>query len=158
MYYSTKKYGHELGLSACFRQHGATHSHCCKLHGYALSFKFTFGAEELDSLNWVVDFGALKPLKEHLQKTFDHKLLIAADDPQIDELTYLEAIGVADVLVVEAVGCEAFAKMACDMAEEFIAGMGYGDRVLVIGCEVAEHGSNSAVYHVPMIRTHKDLT
>ena len=33
---STKTYGHEEGLSCCFRQWRATHSHCRLLHGYAL--------------------------------------------------------------------------------------------------------------------------
>ena len=59
---STKKYGHEVGLSTAFRQWRA-HSHCSKLHGYSLAFKFEFGTNELDSTNWVVDFGGLKSLK-----------------------------------------------------------------------------------------------
>ena len=41
---STKTYGHEEGLSCCFRQWRATHSHCRLLHGYALSFRLTFAS------------------------------------------------------------------------------------------------------------------
>ena len=48
-YYSTKTYGHNIGLSACFRQPHADHSHCRFLHGYSLQFKFTFEADELDN-------------------------------------------------------------------------------------------------------------
>ena len=59
MFFSTKTYGHETGLSCAFRQPNATHSHCSLLHGYALSFKFVFGAQELDNKNWAVDFGDL---------------------------------------------------------------------------------------------------
>ena len=70
-YFSTKCYGHNIGLSAVFRQPLA-HSHCKLLHGYSLSFKFTFGCDELDERNWVVDFGGLKPLKAWLEETFDH--------------------------------------------------------------------------------------
>ena len=55
-YYSLKKYGHERGLSAAFRQWRAD-SHCKFLHGYSLEFEFEFGADELDEKNWVVDFG-----------------------------------------------------------------------------------------------------
>ena len=40
-YYSTKTYGHNIGLSAVFRQPNADHSHCHFLHGYSLAFKFT---------------------------------------------------------------------------------------------------------------------
>lgn len=70
IYRSTKTFGHECGFSVAFRQWRAE-SHCRLLHGYALAFKFTFEAEELDVRNWVVDFGALKSLKgilEALQK------------------------------------------------------------------------------------------
>ena len=74
-YKSTKTYGHELGLSCCFRQWRAE-SHCRLLHGYALSIRLVFEAEELDVRNWVVDFGSLKSLKQMFVDTFDHKLLV----------------------------------------------------------------------------------
>ena len=79
MYKSTKTFGHEIGLSACFRQWRAD-SHCRFLHGYALAIKFVFAANELDVRNWVVDFGSLKSLKSQLEDTFDHKLLVAEND------------------------------------------------------------------------------
>ena len=41
-YYSKKKYGHERGLSAAFRQWSAE-SHCRFIHGYSLEFEFVFG-------------------------------------------------------------------------------------------------------------------
>ena len=45
MHYSTKRYGHEQGLSAVFRQPNASHSHCQLLHGYSLAFTFTFSCK-----------------------------------------------------------------------------------------------------------------
>lgn len=57
-FFSIKKYGHERGLSAAFRQWRAD-SHCKFLHGYSLEFEFEFGAHELDERNWVVDFGGI---------------------------------------------------------------------------------------------------
>ena len=57
-YFSTKTYGHNIGLSAVFRQPNA--DVCRLLHGYSLQFKFTFGCSELDNKNWAVDFGGLK--------------------------------------------------------------------------------------------------
>ena len=39
---SSKKYGHERGLSAAFRQWRAV-SHCRFMHGYSLEFEFVFG-------------------------------------------------------------------------------------------------------------------
>jgi 6-pyruvoyltetrahydropterin/6-carboxytetrahydropterin synthase len=150
MYRSTKTYGHELGLSACFRQHRAVHSHCSFLHGYALSFRFEFEAEKLDERNWVLDFGGLKPLKEKLVRTFDHKLIIAGDDPQLDMLSSLAGLGLADVVVLHAVGCEAFAKFACQLAETFLFHSMHDDihsrGLRVASVECAEHGANSAIY------------
>ena len=148
-YESTKTYGHEIGLSACFRQWRAN-SHCNLLHGYALSFKFTFGATALDERNWVVDFGGLKPLKELLVNTFDHKLIIAQDDP---DLAYFHEMAkkktIADVIMLHSVGCEAFAEMAFWMAHDTIQKYNKANekpRVYVLSCECAEHGANSAIF------------
>ena len=89
-YYSTKTYGHNIGLSAVFRQPNADHSHCHLLHGYSLAFKFTFGCKDLDNKNWAVDFGGLKPLKAWLEDMFDHKLALDKNDPQLERLKELE--------------------------------------------------------------------
>jgi 6-pyruvoyltetrahydropterin/6-carboxytetrahydropterin synthase len=158
-YQSTKTYGHELGLSACFRQHRAKHSHCSLLHGYALSFKFVFECDELDDKNWVQDFGGLKELKQWLVNRFDHKLIVSEDDPNKDDLCMLAGLDLADVIVLPAVGCEAFAQMAWEFAAALIYDgqrklFIHGDhgtittkqRVRVVSCECAEHGANSAIY------------
>lgn len=144
-YKSTKRYGHEIGLSVCFRQHRAE-SHCRLLHGYALAVKFVFGATELDVRNWVVDFGSLKGLKGWLEDTFDHTLLVAEDDPMKDELCALAGLGLAKAIVVPATGCEAFAEMIFECAEVWLKDNGYSPRVWVDSVEVSEHGANSAIF------------
>lgn len=146
-YQVTKKYGHELGLSACFRQWRAD-GHCKHLHGYALSFKFVFEADELDQNGWVVDFGGLRQLKRRLIANFDHRLCIAADDPALVALNELaDGYHCADPIVFKAVGCEAFAKLAYDMAVSEIHNALLQNRVRVVSCECAEHGANSAIYY-----------
>ena len=144
-YRSTKSYGHELGMSAAFRQWRAD-SHCNLIHGYALAFTFVFEASELDHRNWVVDFGGLGKLKDELKATFDHKLVVAQDDPQIETLLALRDKGLADVLVMNRVGCEAFAELACGYADAILREMGQWPRVHVVSCEVREHGANSAIF------------
>src|SRR5688500_18070061 len=104
-YRSSKVFG---PFSACFRQPGAD-SHCRLLHGYGLTFKLTFEADYLDDNNWVIDFGGLKEVKLILENTFDHKLIVANDDPQVKLMLELGSKGVADVTGLPAVGCEAFA-------------------------------------------------
>lgn len=148
MYQSTKTYGHEVGLSCAFRQWRAG-SHCALVHGYAISVKLTFEAEELDHRNWVMDFGALKPIKAWLAEQFDHRLLIARDDPHLPLFMEMDKSGVANVNVVEAVGCEAFAEMIWKGVNDWLAkeeGFVYGDRVRIKSVEVAEHGANSAIF------------
>jgi 6-pyruvoyltetrahydropterin/6-carboxytetrahydropterin synthase len=145
MYVSTKTYGHEVGLSCCFRQWKAD-SHCKYLHGYALAVRVEFEATELDERNWVVDFGGLKTFKKWLEDTFDHKTLVAIDDPEALTLLGLNAKQIASVLIIEATGCEAFAKIIHDNADQWLRDNKYKPRVRVRSVEVREHGANSAIY------------
>ncbi len=143
-HYSTKTYGHNIGLSACFRQPKA-HSHCKFLHGYALAFKFTFGCSELDERNWVVDFGGLKPLKAWLEDSFDHKVVLDKDDPMMTYFRNLESAELCELNIVDGVGVEKFAEHAFNFAQELIDSMSKG-RCWVESVECSEHGANSAIY------------
>lgn len=145
-YRSSKTYGHEIGLSCCFRQWRAQ-SHCRFLHGYALAIRVEFEADALDERNWVVDFGSLKGFKGWLEDTFDHKLLIAEDDPNRAELMRLATLRVAEIVMVPATGCEAFAKLIFDCTQVWLGDNGYAPRVRVLNVSVREHGANEASYH-----------
>jgi 6-pyruvoyltetrahydropterin/6-carboxytetrahydropterin synthase len=140
-----KHYGHDAGLSCCFRQHKAE-SHCRLLHGYALAFTFTFECKELDERNWCIDFGGLDGLKKDLKHSFDHTLAVAADDPMFAEIMDLKRMGLANVLVLPKVGCEAFAEFAWAIANMHLRNTGMQPRVRVVSCKVSEHGANSAIY------------
>ena len=141
-FFSAKKYGHERGLSAAFRQWRAD-SHCKYLHGYSLEFEFEFGAEKLDERNWVVDFGGLKDLESWLRRNFDHKTLVASDDPKLPEFKTLNDSGIIDMVVVESTGAEMFAKMAMEYSSKMIQDT-YGERCWVESVTVREHGANIA--------------
>ena len=144
-YYSTKTYGHNIGLSAVFRQPNADHSHCHLLHGYSLQFKFTFGCKELDNKNWAVDFGGLKPLKKWLEDHFDHKTALDINDPHMDKFKELQELDLADIRVFDGVGAEKFAEHAFNFADELIKEK-TNNRCYVVSVECAEHGANSAIY------------
>lgn len=150
MFYVTKTYDHNLGLSACFRQPFAQ-SHCRDPHGYPLSFKLKFGAERLNSDNWVIDFGGLKSIKQWLVDNFDHRTVLASNDPALEDFQALYAKhGFQAPLVLPFVGCEGFAKFVFDHVDAWL-----GD-TLPLECdirglhlaevEVREHGANSAIY------------
>ena len=145
-YQSTKTYGHNIGLSACFRQPHANHSHCRFLHGYSLAFRFTFQAAELDDRNWVVDFGGLKPLKKWLEDTFDHKVVLDENDPMMYHFETLQTVGVAELTVLNGVGVEMFAKHAYNFADKLVREM-TDNRCWVVSVECMEHGANSAIYY-----------
>ena len=83
MYRVTKTYGPERGFSCAFRQWSAK-SNCKYLHGYSLGFKIVLESVSLDINNWVYDFGKFTFLEEWLKDNFDHTLLVAKDDPEID--------------------------------------------------------------------------
>lgn len=144
-YRSTKTYGHNIGLTCAFRQWRAE-SHCRFLHGYALALRLEFGADELDLRNWVVDFGSLKSLKARLENTFDHKTLVALDDPDIALFRALHAARVIDMVEVEATGCEKFAELIGEATIVWLKDAGYAPRVKLMSVEVREHGANSALY------------
>ena len=144
-YYSTKTYGHNIGLSAVFRQPHADHSHCKFLHGYSLQFKFTFGCNDLDNKNWAVDFGGLKPLKAWLEDHFDHKTAIDRADPHMDTFIELDKKDIIEMRVFDGVGAEKFAEHAWRFADNLVREMSNG-RCWCESAECAEHGSNSAIY------------
>jgi 6-pyruvoyltetrahydropterin/6-carboxytetrahydropterin synthase len=148
MHRSTKTYGNEVGLSCCFRQWRAD-SHCNKLHGYSLGFRFTFEAANLDEHNWVYDFGDCKWIKAYLQDKFDHKLVVARDDPILeDEFLYTALSNIADIRYMDNVGSEKFAESVYNHVAPKIKERTKG-RVSLFSVECFEHGANSASYQNP---------
>lgn len=144
-YYSTKNYN-QIGPVA-YRQWRAD-SHCRFIHGYALSFRFHFGCNDLDVRNWAMDYGGLKPLKEKLEEWFDHTLLVAEDDPMKEHLLKLGELKLAKITMVEKTGCEGLA----DFLYEYVNGIflpSYGrseaERLWCTKVEVRETDNNMAM-------------
>lgn len=141
-YVSTKEYK-DLGPVA-YRQWRAD-SHCNLIHGYSLSFKFFFAAYDLDFRNWVVDYGSLKSLKDKLNDWFDHTLLVAEDDPEIETFKLLGEKKLAKLVFVEKTGCEGLAKFLYDYVNEiWLPENGYKPRCKCFRVEVRETESNMA--------------
>jgi len=141
MFVSTKTY--HQAFPVAYRQWRAD-SHCCQIHGYALTFHFEFESETLDVRNWVIDFGGLRPLKAQLEEWFDHTLLVAVDDPERDTLMAMHN-KLAKCVEVERTGCEGIA----DWLYEYINGtylpsVGEAERVWCRRVEVRETDANMA--------------
>lgn len=150
MYQVRKRFRNGKGFSCAFRQHGATHSHCRLTHGYEIGIELIFEAHTLNENNWVIDFACMKELYSDYEKTFDHKVVIALDDPHIEHFTYMRDIGAMEITFVDKVGCESFAKLAYRMAEHWLYAHhseGIQNRGLrVVSCEVSESDKNSALF------------
>ena len=145
-YLSGKTYTHSVGLSCAFRQWRAQ-SHCRFIHGYSIKVEFQFSAHKLDTRNWVVDFGGLKNLKGWLEDMFDHKTLVAEDDPKISIFREMGIAGLIDLRVVPATGCEAMARMIFEYTDQWLQDAGYDSNdVQLESVRVSEHEGNNATY------------
>ena len=141
------------GFSTVFRQWKATTTHCRFVHGYGISFKVYFEGE-LDHRNWVWDFGGMKRAKtliDGLQPKawmdymFDHTMIIAEDDPEVEAFKQMDAAGVAQVRIIPATGAEKFAEYIYSNINEFVK-TETDNRVRVTKVKFMEHGKNAACY------------
>ena len=142
------------GFSTVFRQWKANTTHCQYLHGYGVSFKLWFEGD-LDERNWVWDFGGMKRAKgkidgmspkEWFDYMFDHTVIIAEDDPQLDKyFRKLDRNGTIQLRVIPATGAEKFAEFIYNKVNPFIEEETEG-RVKLARVEFREHSKNTALY------------
>ncbi len=144
------------GFSACFRQWSAAGTHCSFLHGYDVYFDVTFEGE-LDSRNWVFDFGGMKRAKslifekyfpqEYFSWLLDHTVLVSKNDPYLADFVALDTKGIIQLRVLEEVGCEKLAEHLFSVINDFLKNETDG-RVKATKVEVFENGKNSAGYGI----------
>ena len=141
------------GFSTVFRQWRAKDTHCRFVHGYGISFKVYFEGE-LDDRNWVWDFGGMKRAKTlidgkqpkaWMDYMFDHTLIVAEDDPEVEAFKQMDKAGVAQVRVIPATGAEKFAEYIYSNINEFVK-TETDNRVRVTKVKFMEHGKNAACY------------
>lgn len=145
-YFSTKRFG---PISTGHRQ-WRDDGHCAYLHGYGRTMKVVFGATQLDDKNWVVDFGGLRDFKKWLEGEWDHRMLIASDDPELETFKDLHTRGIIDLNIMDATkgygpGIEASCKYVYDHLNDYISDLTDG-RCWVESVEIWEHENNSAIY------------
>ena len=141
------------GFSTVFRQWKASTTHCQFIHGYGISFKVYFEGN-LDERNWVWDFGGMKRAKTlidgkspkaWMDYMFDHTMIIAEDDPELEAFKQMDVASVAQVRIIEATGAEKFAEYIYNKLNRFVL-TETDDRVRVIKVKFMEHGKNAAYY------------
>mgnify|MGYP003112429261 FL=1 len=144
---STKKLG---PISVGHRQ-WRDEGHCAYVHGYGRYIQFTFEGE-LDHRQWVMDFGDLKDVKKWLEDQWDHRVLIASDDPHLEKLQEMHDLGILNINVMDVSkgwgpGIEASCKFVYDQVMPLISSK-TDNRVKLVRVEIWEHERNSAVYTV----------
>ena len=133
--------------STAFRQWRAK-SHCRLLHGYRLTAKIYFYAENLDETNWIFDFGNCKEIKTILENQFDHTTCVAADDPELDMFKLMDDKDMIDLRIMEnGVSIEKNSEWIFNTVNNYVKNK-TNNRVSVIKVEVWEHEGNSAIYEV----------
>jgi len=141
------------GFSTCFRQWRANTTHCQFLHGYDIEFEVTFEGE-LDHRNWVWDFGGMKRAnnlidgmqpKAWMEYMFDHTVVVAEDDPDIQNFIDMDSRGIIQLRVVPGVGAEKFAEFLYHKLNDFVQLETEG-RVKVVKVKFMENHKNSAIY------------
>ena len=118
------------------------------MHGYGRYVRLTFEATALDERGWVMDFGDLRDVKKWLEDEWDHKLLIAYDDPLLGEFISLEQKGGCNLNVMPSEygpGIEDSCKYVYDNINPMIQEKTNG-RVWIEKVRVYEHENNWSEY------------
>ena len=143
----------EYTSSKTYRNYPCAHrqwkheGHCAYIHGYSREFTFHFRAAERDKHGWVVGFGDLKPLKEWLDYMFDHTLLIAEDDPELEKFKEMHEDGICDLRLLPDNSIEGCAKYIWDYANNLVKNI-TNERAVCFEVEVRENDKNSATYRI----------
>lgn len=143
---STKRFG---PISTGHRQ-WRDDGHCAFLHGYGRTVKVEFSGSHLDEKMWMVDFGALRGLKQWLESEWDHRMLIASDDPELETFKDLHDRGILSLNILDVTkgygpGIEASCKYVYDKFDAEVRAQTQG-RCWVESVEIWEHENNSAIY------------
>ena len=144
MFTSSKRFG---PISVAHRQ-WKSDSHCRYIHGYGRLIDITFHCKERDEKGWVMDFGNLKDVKAWICEKWDHKLLIAHDDPELGKLWQLDQDGVVSLFVTPegyGPGIEDSCKFIFDKVGEIIR-IKTNERVGIKKVRIYEHEKNWAEY------------
>jgi 6-pyruvoyltetrahydropterin/6-carboxytetrahydropterin synthase len=95
----------------------------------------------------VVDFGTLQPLKDWLERWFDHTCLINADDPERQLFQQLQERGILDLRVLPNVSMEGSARFVWAYADALVRGA-TGGRAWCYSVEARENDKNAAIWEV----------
>lgn len=121
---------------------------CSYTRGYGRIVKITFGADELDNDAQVVSHDDLQTINEWLEKEWSHRILLAADDPLLDDFKTLHELGGVNINIMPegyGPGIELSCKYVHDHVQPLSQALTSG-RCWVQLVEIWEHERNSAIH------------
>lgn len=152
MFQSTKRIGpisttHRNWKAACNLNRDSTW--CSYIHGYSRYVEFTFEGE-LDEKQWVFDYGYFKEERKWIESQWDHKVLIASDDPELPLLRSLHDKRLIDINVMDVSkgwgpGIEGSCKFLFDNIQPSVWDKTQ-DRVNITKIQIWEHEFNSSMF------------
>lgn len=145
-YITSKTFGGASGFSCCYRDHNDEDSTLGQLHGAVLSFKIMFEADALDANGRVLATFDTEDIEEFLDATFGHTIIVAQDDPSMEAFEQLDDDGAVDMVVLQTVSLETFAKAVFDYCDHWLGDKKLGDRVTVHSVECREHEGSASIY------------
>jgi 6-pyruvoyltetrahydropterin/6-carboxytetrahydropterin synthase len=112
------------------------------LHGYDRHVEITWDGPR-DDQGWVLDFGALKPIRQALEHQFDHTTLISPDDPHRDDFLAMSEAGVIDLRVMDPT-MEGMTLWVRDLVQDLQPTI--AEHAQVVRIECWENEKNAAVW------------
>ena len=83
--------------------------------------------------------------KAWMDYMFDHTLIVAEDDPEVEAFKQMDTAGVAQVRIIPATGAEKFSEYIYTKLNSFVKAE-TDNRVRVTKVKFMEHGKNAACY------------
>ena len=145
MFTSSKRFGPITTGHRQWRHQG----HCSFIHGYGRIVEITFEANNLDERGWVMDFGNLKQVKEWIESEWDHRVLIAHDDPALNYLKEMHDKELININILPegyGPGIEQSCEYIYDGANRIVKKITNG-LVWVKKVKIFEHENNWAEYN-----------
>lgn len=133
-------------LKAAHRQH-KHQGHCKYVHGENWTFDITLAATQLDDLGFVIDFGALKSVRQRLEELFDHVTLLEQEDPNFKDFAALAEKGAMKITWVKQASAEGLALMVFDEVNTILRPL-TNSRVYVTKVVCWEDEKNSATFEI----------
>lgn len=143
MYVDTKTFPKTLGLTVCFRD-WRTRRRARFLHGGALTIAVTFEAMAVNSGGIAVDLNGVDALRDWIVETFDHKTLIASDDPALNVFEGLHDAGLIELVEVDSTSLLSLAAMIGERAEGWLVESGYEPTIRLRRVSVYDDATDSA--------------